>query len=443
MVNHNLAGFCGKGLDLLGCLKMNEKLTGRFFISLVFALIMIGTHGVVAQNVGNPNSAPVFVPADEIFLPIGGDVPPEQAQPFFDVDWSVQLRATHTGGTETGKNAVELAPEFSLTRAGLRGQYVFDGQATLSVNDDQLTRINDTQFGYTGQYALDSVSQLNTSLNLGVSRDDVNAPGVSDNIVQLPYNISLRGELGAVRQFGRFFLEGSTRLERAYRGPTQLVGNLTQDNSEFSFVKFGGDLRASYAFSPEITLFVEGGADRDWYDSAPALTGVKLDGIDYRLSAGAVLDWRNVLSVEASVGQVVRQHIDPSIGDRGEAVYALSIDYNPTNAVSFGGEISTSIVPENITAGNPSSVAYSASGNVGYAVAPWIGLRASQTGRWVFPNTGVNTQTTMTTGLGIDVDINKNLSVNLDYLYTWAEILPSDAKPEYEHAATIGIKYSR
>ncbi|HHB82642.1 MAG TPA: hypothetical protein ENK61_04130 [Devosia sp.] len=422
---------------------MNEKLGKRFFIPLMTGLVLSGVHGAVAQNVGNPDFAPVYVPGDEVFLPFAGDVPLEQAQPFFDVDWSVQLRATHTGGTEQGKNSVKLLPEISLTRAGLRGQYVFDGQATLSVNDDQLTRVNNTQFGYSGQYSLDSVSQLSGSLNLNVSQDDVNGPGVPDNIVQLPYNVSLKGELGVVRQFGRFSLEGSTRLERAYRGPTQLVGNLLQDNSEFSFVKFGGDLRASYAFSPEISLFVEGGADRDWFDSAPASTGIKLDGIDYQLRAGSALNWRDVLNVEASVGWVLRQHVDPSITDRGEAVYALNIGYTPSNALSFSGEISTTIVPEDVTAGRPRSVAYGASGNVGYAIAPWIGLRASQTGRWVLPQTGVNTQTTLTTGLGVDVDINKNLALNLDYLYTWSENLPSSTEPEYEHAATIGIKYSR
>ncbi|MCF6303027.1 MAG: outer membrane beta-barrel protein [Devosiaceae bacterium] len=429
---------------------MLQKRAVKLSILLVMSSMLTSAHVSVGQegylppgNQTNTGSGVVWTPVDDVFVPFAGDVPKEPAQPFFDVDWSVLLRATHTGGTDTGKNAVELVPEISLAREGLRGQYAFDAQAVLSVNDDQLTRINDTRFGYSGQYELDIVSVLNANLDLTISQGDVNAPGVSDTIVQLPYNTSLRGDLGIVRQFGRFSLGASAQLERAYRGPTQLVGSLSQDNGEFSFVKLGADMRASYAFSPEISLFVEGATARDWYDRAPVATGIKLDGMDYRLSAGAVLNWRNVLSVEASVGQVVRQHIDAAIGDRGEAVYALSFEYDPNQAVSIGGEISTTILPRDVSAGRPRSVAYSASGSVGYAVAPWIGLRATQSGRWVFPDTGINTQTTYTTGFGVDVDINKNLALNLDYLYTWAEILPSVADPEYQHAATIGIRYSR
>ena len=387
----------------------------------------------------NPN----WTPTDQVFDAGSGEAPLEPAHPFFDIDWSVLLSATHTGGTDVGKNFVTLTPEISLTHLGLRGQYAFDAKSTFSVNDDQLTRVNDGELGYTGSHQLDSVTLFNSSASFQVSQDDVNAPGVASNIKQTPYETVLQGELGIVRQFGKISVDGRANAQRQYRTDTQLLGDLAMSNAERNLSQAGASLRLSYAFSPEIALFVQGDASRDWYDAAPVSTGIKLDGTNYTITMGGAINWRDVLDVELTAGYLMRQHVDPSLANREEAVYGINAEYTPNDDLTFTGELTTTINRPDVTAALLASTEYNAIGTITYGVAPWLDISMTQTGNWIHPEIGVNTQTRYSTGFGAEAALNKNLSVNLNYVYSWAEVLPTDDDPEWQHAATIGIRYSR
>lgn len=367
--------------------------------------------------------------------------PREPYHPFFDVDWSLGLAYTHTGGTQTGKNSVVLTPEISLTHQDLRGQYSFAGRASLSVNDDQLTRIDETEFSYSGQYALDSVTGILSGASIALSQDDVNAPGMADTIVQTPVVATLRGNIGIARQIGRFTFELGTQAQRQASSDTLLVGGLGQNNSDRNFSRLGGTLRTSYTFSPEISLYIEGGVAHDWYDRAPITTVQKLDGWDYTISTGAIVNWRDVLSAEASVGHTTRAYDDVGVVGMGSAVFGLNLAYTPNDALRAGLQFATNLMPANASSGQTASVDYSASGNITYGMTPWLDLRASGSVLYSLPQTGTNIQATYTAGAGADFAVNKNISVNLDYLYTWAQLLPVTA--QYQHAGTIGIRIAR
>lgn len=368
-------------------------------------------------------------------------VPREPYHPFFDVDWSLGLAYTHTGGTQTGKNSVVLTPAISLTHLDMRGQYSFNGRSSLSVNDDQLTRIDETEFSYSGQYALDSDTAFTTGASLRLGQDDVNAPGMSDTIIQTPMVATLRGNIGIARQMGRFTFEVGGQAQRQANTSTHLVGGLVQNNLDRNFSRLGGTLRTAYAFSPEISLYIEGGVAHDWYDAAPLSTGRKLDGWNYTISTGAIVNWRDVVSVEASVGHTTRAYDDVGIVGMGSAVFGLNLAYTPNDALRAGLQFTTNLIPANASSGQAASVDYSASGNITYGMTPWLDLRASGSALYSVPQMGANVQTTYTAGAGADIAINKNISVNLDYLYTWAELLPITA--QYQHAGTIGIRIAR
>lgn len=426
---------------------------GSFGVSVFMSVLLAGTSIGVAQEkympptyretINGPERVTTWTPVDQMFDAGSGSAPLEPDHPFFDVDWSLLLSGTHTGGSDTGKNAATITPEISLTHMGLRSQYAFDAKASISATDSQMTRLNNSEFGLAGTYEADKDTQLNYSARLQYSQDDINSPGVSDTITQLPHETMVQGELGIVRQFGKFGVDVRLQTERLHFSDTQLVGNLARNNDERSFTEFGGSLRTSYAFSPEISLFVQGDVSRDWYFGAPASTGVKLDGTDYGISVGGSVNWRNVLDLELTAGYVLRQHVATTIADRGEAVYGVNIDYTPNDALSFSGTIGTIIKPKDVTLARQASIEYNASGSISYAVAPWLGLRATQTGRWVFPEIGVDTATYFGSGFGVDIAVNKNMAINLDYLYSWAEVLPTTLDPVYQHAATIGVRFSR
>ena len=368
-------------------------------------------------------------------------VPREPYHPFFDVDWQVGLSATHTGGTSSGKNRVTLTPQTTLTHTGLRSQFSLGARARLSVTDDQLTRIEQGTLTYDGQYSLDPTTQLTSSLSLAVSQQDVNAPGVSDTIVQMPVMSDLRGRLGLVSNMGRFGVDADLSIERVYNSDSILVGNIAQSNGDLNFTRLGATFRSSFSFTPEIGLFVQGEVTHDWYDAAPVSTKVLQNNISTSLTAGVSVNWRDVLAAEASVGYSLRRFDADSIPNMASTVFGLKLTYMPNTAFSANGQFTTTLTPQDPSAGQAASVDYGALLNVGYRMAPWVGLRASASAGWVVPVTGTALRTTYAVGAGADFAVNRHVAINLDYLYTWAQRLPSPA--EYEHAATIGITVSR
>lgn len=427
----------------------------KYSVPVVLGVLLANPHIGLAQErymppiyreTVNATPAPLnenWTPIDEAYDGNLGETPLEPAHPFFDIDWSVLLSGTHTGGTDAGKNIVTLTPEMSFTHVALRGQYAFDIGGEFSVSDEQVTRLNDFSVGYAGTHELDPVSQIVSSASLQVTQDDVNAPGVASNIKHTPHDLDIQGEIGIIRQFGKFVIDGRASSYRHYSSDTILFGDLARSNAERSFTQVGTSLRLAYAFSPEIGLFVQGDAGRDWYDAAPVPTGVKLDATEYGVSGGATLNWRNVIDLELSAGYVVRQHVDTSIADRGEAVYSVSATYTPNDVLTFTGAIDTTIRPKDVTLSREASTEYNATGSISYAVARWLELNMTQTANWVFPEVGVYTEYRYGTGFGVEAALNKNLSVTANYLYSWAEVLPSTADPEFSHAATIGIRYAR
>jgi len=365
----------------------------------------------------------------------------EPFDPFFEVDWSIGLSAASRVGSDPVRNAISITPQFSLTNIGLRSQFSLGAEAAFSVSDAQLMRVETIGLSYEGAYALDALTRLNSSINIDLSQGDANAPGVPDNVVQLPLVISAQGEAGIERQFGRFGLSGSLQLEREVQTSTQLSGNIEQDNSDRNFIGFGGNLRASYEITPNLVGFIDGDLTRNWYDEAPVLPGIKLDGWNMGLRGGAQLNWRDVLVSEFSIGYRLRSFDDAAIAQLGATIFGVDVNYTPDNAISVGVQLSTSLTPEDLNNSRPASIDYSAAVNVGYQLNSIFGLRGTASGEWVRPVSGNENQTSVSAGAGADFTINKNLLLSADYSYSWTQRLPND--DEYEHALILGMRFSR
>ncbi len=365
----------------------------------------------------------------------------EPFDPFFEVDWSIGLSAASRVGSDPVRNAISVTPEFSLTNIGLRAQFSLGAEAALSVSDAQLIRVEAIALSYGGSYALDALTRLNSSINIDLSQGDASAPGVPDNVVQLPLQVSARGEAGIERQFGRFGLLGALQLEGNVQTPTLLSGNVEQDNSDRNFVGLGGNLRASYEITPNLVGFVAGDLTRNWYDAAPILPGIKLDGWNLGLRGGAQLNWRDVLVSEFSIGYRLRSFDDATIAQLGATIFGLDINYTPNNAINAGVQLSTSLTPQDLSNSRPASIDYSAAINLGYQLNSVFGLRGTVSGEWVRPVSGSENQTSVSAGAGADFTINKNLLLSADYSYSWAQRQPSD--DEYEHALILGMRFSR
>ncbi|MCF6326558.1 MAG: outer membrane beta-barrel protein [Devosiaceae bacterium] len=365
----------------------------------------------------------------------------EPFDPFFEVDWSIGISAASRVGSDPVRNSLSVTPEFSLTNIGLRSQFLLGANASFSISDAQLIRVEAIGLSYEGAYALDALTRLNSSINIDLSQGDASAPGVPGNVVQLPLQLSARGEAGIERQFGRFGLSGSIEIERNVQTPTLLSGNIEQDNSDRNFLGLGGNLRASYEITPNLVGFIAGDLMRNWYDAAPVLPGIKLDGWDMGLRGGAQLNWRDVLVSEFSVGYQLRSFDDASIVQLGATIFGVDVNYTPNNAISAGVQLATSLTPQDLSNLRPASVDYSAAVNVGYQLNSIFGLRGNASGEWVRPVSGNENQTSLGVGAGADFTINKNLLLSADYSYSWTQRVPND--DEYAHALILGMRFSR
>lgn len=365
----------------------------------------------------------------------------EPYSPFFEIDWSVGLRASRTAGTNGAFYGATLLPQISATRTGLRSSYVLGAQARLGVNSDQLTRIEQLDFTASGQYELDRVSRLTGNAGLTLSQDDPNAPGTSDQIVQTP--LVARGQIEGsfLRQFGRLGLSLGANFLRQETGDTKLVGDLRRTNKDRNTTRLGADLRLQYELTPIIDAFVEGAVARDWFDAPPARTRIFQDGWDYSLSAGLAGNWRDVFVVEASLGYGLRRFEDVALDELASTLYAASLTYSPSDAFAFDAQLSTTLTPENKGAGDPASVDYAIAAGASFQVAPWVGLRGSLSQSWDVPVSGSERNVTFSTGVGADFALNKNAALSLDYLYTRAQNLP--AEPEDAQEVAVSLTWSK
>ncbi|HHG89987.1 MAG TPA: hypothetical protein ENJ90_05860 [Devosia sp.] len=367
--------------------------------------------------------------------------PMEPYQPFFEIDWSVALIASRTGGSRGSRYATTLAPQFSATRAGLRSGFVFEAQARLGVNSDQLTRVEEVLLSANGNYALDSVTRLNGAAGITLSQDDPNAPGSSDQIIQTPLEGNAQVQLGIARQFGRFALAFDADLSRRQQTDTILVGNIAEQNPDRNVTGLGGTLRGEFELTPVLTGFVEGSVARDWYDAPPAGTNIKQDGWDLTMTTGLAANWRDVFQLEASVGQGERRFENASIGNFSSLLYGLDFAYTPNNALAFDAQLSTALNPADPSSGSQASTDYTITAAAGYQLAPWVGLRGSLGQAWSVPGTDPVQSWSFYAGTGLDFALNKNADLSLDYLYTRTRALPRN--PQDSHLLSLGLTWSK
>ena len=182
-------------------------------------------------------------------------------------------------------------------------------------------------------------------------------------------------------------------------------------------------------------------SDLDWFDAPSPNSGLYQNGQDLKGSIGLVGNWRDVLGAQISVGYGLRRFDDPSIPQLASVLYGFEVSYSPNQALSAGAQFSSAINPENTQNGDPASVSYTASGNVNFALSSTLALRASASGNWVVPVNGGDIKTSYSAGAGTDFTLNKQTNINLDYLYTRAELPPG--APEDQQAFTMGVTFSR
>lgn len=194
--------------------------------------------------------------------------PLEPVHPYYDIDWSVAVQGTRNTGSAGEHYAVSVAPSLSLTHTTLRGQYALGASANLGVSDTQLTRVEDFSLTFDVGHALNSVTGVSLAAQLTVGQEDVNAPGISDDMLITPAVGDASVEVALSRQLDNFELELSGDIGRSMTSDTYMVGDIWLDNAAMNSTNAGLGLRLSYGLTPILSPFVEASGNRILFDAA-------------------------------------------------------------------------------------------------------------------------------------------------------------------------------
>lgn len=358
-----------------------------------------------------------------------------------DIDWSVGLRGSHVTGTEGTGNLVELTPSVSLAYEGMRWQTNIDAGLSASVSDEQLTRIDALEVGFDTNYALDRNSDVGLTGNLAVAQEDPNAPGVDNNIILTPLEMTGDLTLSAERQMGRFVITGSAGMARTWIGDTFLSGNVTESNTDLSYWAATGSLRVGFEATPILTPFVEASITRATYDEGTTGTGVYLNNSAPEVAIGLLANWQYGFSAEASVGFRHTDFDDVSLADMYGATYALDLGFAPPEGLQLAMNLSTTHNPGDLDAGTGASVDYAIGGSAELAVTDWLALRSSIGAGWSVPEAGGPGEMNFQFGVGADYLMNRYAALALDYEFLSANNFVDPV--EYSHRISTGLTVSR
>lgn len=367
-------------------------------------------------------------------------VPYESEAPWFETDWSIQLRGSYIEGSRNTEALARVEPEFSLTHASRRGAFTLEAGAELDMDRNDTPRIGGFDLSASQVLALDPQSNVTFTGDLSVSQQSVNAVDVARNVRMTPLEVDGAASAGVDRRFGQLGISAVLDGSRYLISDTQLASG-PQSNLDQKYWKGGGTLRAGYAVTPILTPFLEADAHYTLFDAAPSSTGIALDGWDYAFSAGLAADWQDVLSAEGSIGFGIRQFDDPSLSEVSSALYALDVTYAPMETVEVGAMVSTALNGGDPDNGQLASVTYSAAADLSYVLNSWLTLRCSINGALDEPQRGPRRTITYGGGVGADVALTDNSSLTFDYGYDESHTISQPI--EHAHEFALGVMFSR
>lgn len=200
--------------------------------------------------------------------------------------------------------------------------------------------------------------------------------------------------------------------------------------------RFSTGLRAGYALSPIVGVFVDGSVRRDAFDRASADLGASRSGWVYDARAGIEGNWNDVWTAELTAGYGWRTFDAGVLSDAQTALYGAAIAFAPNPTTTLALRFDTELAPG--TGGAAGSVDYALSLDADYRINPWLGVRGLAGARWREQEDGEFSRR-YEAGAGADIAVGAHTDLNLDYGYLWRDD-PGEAPAEAdEHRLSAGL----
>jgi hypothetical protein len=367
--------------------------------------------------------------------------PHEWDAPPFAFDWSLALRGAYVRDKNGDHFEALAVPSVSLKHEFLRGSYSFSGSAELSKSTVETYRINALRLGVAGEYQVNTDLTLSGAANFALLTPSASTTGYPATTASASQEVTGDVEGSAAYDFGLLTTTLTGSASRSVYGPTTLADSSQIDNSANNNWQFGSSLRVGYAVTPLLTVFAEGRAGYQLYDTIAPSYGVRLDAADYAMRGGLASKWSEVLEAEASVGAGYRHFTFGAADDIISQLYDASITFRPDETVEMRGALATTVGAPGPNASGAARIEYAATGDIGYRVNPWVKLRANAGYRYAIFSDSTNTETGYGAGAGVDYLLNENMVATGDYNYS-ATIANAGAADE-EHRVTLGVTLKR
>lgn len=290
-------------------------------------------------------------------------------------------------------------------------------------NDDS----NYEDFGTSLSGRLDVLRNSYTTGTISIARlhDDRDDPDESGEEEVTQYWRS-EARLAHRHNFVRFFVQPSVFAQRLSFDSAGDISNTTRDRD-----RYGIGVRAGYALSPRVALFVETNGDKVVYDDSGEFDR---DSTGFDVRGGAEIDISRLVVGEASIGYARREYEDDDVySDVNGVAGDLGIVWTPTQltTVNFTGSVgvdeSTIVYEGERAAGN---LATDLGIGVAHALRRNIVLNADVAyERDNFRGTD-RVDNTYRIGGGVTYLINRNFSV--DARYDFATRDSDDDNAEYD-----------
>jgi len=372
---------------------------------------------------------------------VAQDRPREQIGPFFDIDWNVGLRGTYTADRASGASYEgTIAPDVTFTRQGERDQTSLDVGAEFGVKLDKTIRLEDVHVDAASSYRLDEVTQLDGSLKLRLSQDVAGNPSLPSATKVPPLQFTGTAEGKVTRNFGRVDVVGSLSGERFLDGQTVLNDGTVLSNVDKNFWRGAGDLRLGYELTPVMSVFAEGSAGIQKYDTASPSLLKFLDNRAYSLRGGLSYTLPGTRDAETSVGRTWLDYTVPSIADTAGWLYTAKASVTPGETTTFSAALDTSLMPSDVVQGD-TDLGYTLTGSALYQVNPWLTLRGTASANRTVTLASGDSDWGYGLGAGFDLASSRHVVWSADYLFTHDDSSVDGITDT--HAVTLGVKIKK
>jgi hypothetical protein len=399
------------------------------------------TSGPVAAHLPAPIAVQPPQPAIDL-LPTGAIISPET--PGDDAvtgDWSVSLKGSSTWDGRGQRYKIIVGPRGELVFHRVRGDLRLAAGLDLSYTPGGSVTVDGGSGAIEFNHALARDLTLKAALTLDGSREAINAVTSPSDAAIGALSVLGGADVEVERRMGRMAVALGASVSREYVGDTGLVDGTFRSNAASSWLGFGLSARAGYQLTPILSVYLEGKADRAYYDAIATGTGARADNWTYQGTLGLAGKWSNGLEAELYGGYGVTQYDSGLLTSGGGYVVGGSLSYPVLHRGKVTASLDTSLTPTDSVAGASTKIAYAATLGGSYLVSDWLTLRSALGGNWsVYPGSASYTETGLSANAGLDWAFGTHTALTADYTLG-ADWTPSASG--LTHQISVGLTVSR